>query len=119
MPDFYEFFAGGGMVRAGLGPKWRCLFANDFDHKKSRIYRENWGPRTDDVLKSCLLTLLAAPEPTLAHIPALLTDELPENDVEVADRRGEQRDERPVLLLGRERRGDEGDARERGEEHAL
>jgi DNA (cytosine-5)-methyltransferase 1 len=43
MPDFYEFFAGGGMVRAGLGPKWRCLFANDFDHKKSRIYRENWN----------------------------------------------------------------------------
>src|SRR5260370_41461657 len=43
MPSFYEFFAGGGMVRAGLGPAWRCLFANDFDHKKSRIYRENWG----------------------------------------------------------------------------
>lgn len=31
------------MVRAGLGPEWRCLFANDFDHKKGRIYRENWG----------------------------------------------------------------------------
>ena len=31
------------MVRAGLGPGWRCLFANDFDPKKSRIYRENWG----------------------------------------------------------------------------
>jgi DNA (cytosine-5)-methyltransferase 1 len=43
MPDFYEFFAGGGMVRAGLGPRWRCLFANDFDAKKSRSYRENWG----------------------------------------------------------------------------
>jgi len=43
MPDFYEFFAGGGMVRAGLGAEWRCLFANDFDHKKGRIYRENWG----------------------------------------------------------------------------
>jgi DNA (cytosine-5)-methyltransferase 1 len=43
MPDFYEFFAGGGMVRAGLGPGWRCLFANDFDAKKSRSYRENWG----------------------------------------------------------------------------
>jgi DNA (cytosine-5)-methyltransferase 1 len=43
MPSFYEFFAGGGMVRAGLGPAWRCLFANDFDHKKGRIYRENWG----------------------------------------------------------------------------
>lgn len=43
MLTFYEFFAGGGMVRAGLGDKWRCLFANDFDHKKGRIYRENWG----------------------------------------------------------------------------
>lgn len=43
MPDFYEFFAGGGMARAGLGPTWRCLFANDFDHKKSRMYRENWN----------------------------------------------------------------------------
>ena len=42
MLDFYEFFAGGGMARAGLGQNWRCLFANDFDHKKSRIYRENW-----------------------------------------------------------------------------
>ncbi len=31
------------MVRAGLGPSWRCLFANDFDHKKSRTYRFNWG----------------------------------------------------------------------------
>ncbi|MGJ3522871.1 DNA cytosine methyltransferase [Nitratidesulfovibrio sp. D1] len=40
---FYEFFAGGGMVRAGLGEKWECLFANDFDHKKSATYRRNWG----------------------------------------------------------------------------
>jgi DNA (cytosine-5)-methyltransferase 1 len=43
MPSFYEFFAGGGMVRAGLGSQWRCLFANDFDHKKGRSYRDNWG----------------------------------------------------------------------------
>ncbi len=43
MRDFYEFFAGGGMVRAGLGPGWNCLFSNDFDHKKGRTYRENWG----------------------------------------------------------------------------
>ncbi len=27
----------------GLGPKWTCLFANDFDHKKSRSYNRNWG----------------------------------------------------------------------------
>lgn len=43
MPNFYEFFAGGGMARAGLGKKWACLFANDFDHKKSLIYQKNWG----------------------------------------------------------------------------
>ncbi len=41
--DFYEFFAGGGLARAGLGPRWRCLFANDFDLKKSVTYAENWG----------------------------------------------------------------------------
>ncbi|MGO8777520.1 MAG: DNA cytosine methyltransferase [Rhodomicrobium sp.] len=43
MPSFYEFFAGGGMARAGLGPGWNCLFANDFDVKKSRAYNLNWG----------------------------------------------------------------------------
>ena len=43
MFDFYEFFAGGGMARAGLGNKWKCLFANDFDHRKGRVYQENWG----------------------------------------------------------------------------
>ena len=40
--SFYEFFAGGGMARAGLGDQWRCLFANDFDHKKAETYRLNW-----------------------------------------------------------------------------
>src|SRR5581483_5763617 len=43
MPTFYEFFCGGGMVRAGLGPGWDCRFANDFDAKKARAYAENWG----------------------------------------------------------------------------
>jgi DNA (cytosine-5)-methyltransferase 1 len=61
LPDFYEFFAGGGMARAGLGSDWRCLFANDFDHKKSRIYRENWG---DAELKT-------------ADIGALSTEDIP------------------------------------------
>lgn len=40
---FYEFFAGGGMARAGLGADWQCLFANDFDPKKAAAYRANWG----------------------------------------------------------------------------
>ncbi len=43
MPGFYEFFAGGGMARAGLGPGWTCLFANDFDPKKGFAYQANWG----------------------------------------------------------------------------
>ncbi|MBY6242275.1 DNA cytosine methyltransferase [Methylosinus sp. Sm6] len=42
-PTYYEFFAGGGMVRAGLGPGWQCLFANDFDARKCASYRANWG----------------------------------------------------------------------------
>jgi DNA (cytosine-5)-methyltransferase 1 len=40
---FYEFFAGGGMARTGLGEGWQCLFANDFDAGKARAYRANWG----------------------------------------------------------------------------
>ena len=42
-PTFYEFFAGGGMVRAGLGTSWKYLFANDFDKKKAKTYVKNWG----------------------------------------------------------------------------
>ena len=57
MFDFFEFFAGGGMVRAGLGSaKWRCRFANDFDHKKSAVYRRNWG---DGILKTADVRTLA------------------------------------------------------------
>ena len=43
MPSFYEFFAGAGMARAGLGADWKCLFANDFDRKKGETYKRNWG----------------------------------------------------------------------------
>jgi DNA (cytosine-5)-methyltransferase 1 len=43
MPGFYEFFAGGGMARAGLGDGWTCLFANDIDTKKGTAYATNWG----------------------------------------------------------------------------
>lgn len=39
---FYEFFAGGGMARLGLGAGWSCLFANDFDPLKADAYRANF-----------------------------------------------------------------------------
>ncbi|QHP67612.1 DNA cytosine methyltransferase [Bradyrhizobium sp. LCT2] len=43
MPSYLEFFAGGGMVRAGLGGRWKCQFANDFDPLKVKVYANNWG----------------------------------------------------------------------------
>jgi DNA (cytosine-5)-methyltransferase 1 len=30
---YYDFFAGGGMAGIGLGPRWKCLMANDFSEK--------------------------------------------------------------------------------------
>ena len=62
MPSFYEFFAGGGMVRAGLGQDWTCLFANDFDARKGFAYQANWG---------------AGGELTVGDIRALDADALP------------------------------------------
>jgi len=43
MYSFYEFFAGGGMARLGLGSRWQCLLANDIDEKKAGSYAANWG----------------------------------------------------------------------------
>jgi DNA (cytosine-5)-methyltransferase 1 len=42
-PTYYEFFAGGGMIREGFGPDWRCLFANDIDVNKATSYARNYG----------------------------------------------------------------------------
>jgi DNA (cytosine-5)-methyltransferase 1 len=42
-PTFYEFFAGGGMARIGLGAHWKCLFANDVDAEKAASYKANHG----------------------------------------------------------------------------
>lgn len=42
--SFSEFFAGGGMASQGLGPDWRCLFANDIDCAKAAAYRLNKDP---------------------------------------------------------------------------
>ncbi|MGR9343486.1 DNA cytosine methyltransferase [Rhizobium leguminosarum] len=48
---FYEFFAGGGMARAGLGSDWQCVFSNDFDFKKGAAYQSNWDKDRQTVLK--------------------------------------------------------------------
>lgn len=49
---FLEFFAGGGLARVGLGPEWRCLFANDVDARKCAAYRANFG--ADSILEKDL-----------------------------------------------------------------
>ena len=61
---FLEFFAGGGMARAGLGTSWRCLFANDFDAMKVAAYVRNYGDadiKLEDVAKLTLDDLPARP----------------------------------------------------------
>lgn len=50
MWTFYEFFAGGGMARMGLGEEWSCLMANDWDKRKGQSYVQNWGDE-DFILK--------------------------------------------------------------------
>jgi DNA (cytosine-5)-methyltransferase 1 len=60
MPTFFEFFAGGGMARAGLGEGWECLFANDFDKMKADTYRKNWG---DDITVGDINNLTAVDLP--------------------------------------------------------
>jgi DNA (cytosine-5)-methyltransferase 1 len=53
MARFYEFFAGGGMARAGLGEAWECLFANDFDPKKGLAYQANWARGANCMWATC------------------------------------------------------------------
>jgi len=63
---FYEFFAGGGMARAGLGAGWSCLFANDFDPKKANSYAANWG--NDHLRVSDVAALTTADLPDRADL---------------------------------------------------
>ncbi len=65
---FYEFFAGGGMARAGLGDAWACVFANDFDPKKVATYAANWG--ADHIRE--------------ADVASLTLDDLPKGRVDLA-----------------------------------
>jgi DNA (cytosine-5)-methyltransferase 1 len=59
---FCEFFAGGGMARAGLGDLWRCSFANDIDDKKVSTYGANWG--SDDIKLGDVASLALSDLPT-------------------------------------------------------
>jgi DNA (cytosine-5)-methyltransferase 1 len=65
---FYEFFAGGGMARLGLGDGWRCLFANDFDPVKAATYRANFADAADHFHEGDVWALRAADLPADADL---------------------------------------------------
>lgn len=60
--SWYEFFAGGGMARLGLGSAWECTFANEISEKKASAYRAFFGP---------------SPELKVEDVAKLETDDLP------------------------------------------
>jgi len=70
---YYDFFAGGGMAGLGLGPDWKCLFANDIDPKKAASYRRNHGGGAElllkDVAKVALDDLPCAADMVWASFP--------------------------------------------------
>jgi DNA (cytosine-5)-methyltransferase 1 len=66
-PTFFEFFAGGGMARLGLGNRWQCLFANDICKEKAASYRAVFGDRELHVGDVAALDAAALPgAPSLA-----------------------------------------------------
>ncbi len=70
---WYEFFAGGGMARLGLGPIWKCLFSNDWCAKKASAYRAYFGPSAElkvtDVARLTVKDLPGVPDLVWASFP--------------------------------------------------
>jgi DNA (cytosine-5)-methyltransferase 1 len=72
MMTFYEFFAGAGMARAGLGADWICVMANDIDQRQGAAYAVNWGKRglmVDDVARLTVADLLGVANLAWASFP--------------------------------------------------
>lgn len=65
---FYEFFAGGGMARLGLGHGWACAFANDFDPVKAAAYRANFPDAADHLHEGDVWALDASALPGRADL---------------------------------------------------
>jgi DNA (cytosine-5)-methyltransferase 1 len=70
---WYEFFAGGGMARLGLGSRWQCIFANEISEKKASAYKAYFGPSPElkigDVAKLKVEELPGTPELVWASFP--------------------------------------------------
>ena len=70
---WYEFFAGGGMARIGLGSDWKCTFANEWSPKKAAAYTEYFGANDElkvrDVAKLKSKDLPGCPDLVWASFP--------------------------------------------------
>ncbi len=67
------------MARAGLGPDWECLLANDFDRKKGATYARNWGE--DHLIVDDIRNI--APE-DMPGVPDLVWGSFPCQDLSLA-----------------------------------
>jgi DNA (cytosine-5)-methyltransferase 1 len=83
LPTFSEFFAGIGLMRAGLERAgWRVAFANDIDPDKWEMYRSQFGEEGEFVLGDIhKLDIKTVPRTTLA------TASFPCNDLSLAGSR--------------------------------
>lgn len=77
---WYEFFAGGGLARIGLGGDWKCTFANEWCPKKTAAYRAHFG-RSDE-LKECDVAKLVTRD--LPGTPDLIWASFPCQDLSLA-----------------------------------
>jgi DNA (cytosine-5)-methyltransferase 1 len=78
-PTFFEFFAGGGMARLGLGSGWECTFANDWCDKKAAAYRAYHG---GSELRKCSVADLFPSD--LPGTPRLVWGSFPCQDLSLA-----------------------------------
>jgi DNA (cytosine-5)-methyltransferase 1 len=79
---FYEFFAGGGLVRVGLGAGWTSIGAIDNDLRKAEVYRANFGG--DGLVQDDIRNLKAT---DIEGVPDLAWASFPCTDISIAGTR--------------------------------
>ena len=78
-PTWFEFFAGGGMARLGLGKDWQCTFSNEWCRKKANTYRQRFG---DAEVRICDVADLTPDD--LPGTPTLVWGSFPCQDLSLA-----------------------------------
>lgn len=81
MRTFFEFFAGGGMARIGLGAGWQCTFANDISPQKAASYFRNF-PDAKKVFR--LRDIKRVTTRNLPDVPDLIWGSFPCQDLSLA-----------------------------------